>query len=227
MASRFVDLSQTFADGMPGIPRINPDGSVREATVSLKVVRTHAESARTLTGGASFESTDVAFPTPIATYIDAPYCRYPEMRDIAGLALDDVILPGIVVDCRGTPDRTAVAIDRLPARSLAGQAVLFHFGWDAHWATPRYRAHPHIGADIIDRLIADGAKLAGFDTGNADAAGDTAFPVHSRLLAKDIVIAENLTGLDALIGTPFRFFAVPIKAAKATSMTVRAFAERL
>ncbi|MGE0725934.1 MAG: cyclase family protein [Alphaproteobacteria bacterium] len=225
--ARFVDLSHTLADGMPGVPRMRPDGSWGEATVSLKVVRTREESAQTLRDGASFESTDVAFPTPIATYIDAPYCRWPEMRDIAGLALDDVILPGVVVDCRGTPDRAAVAVERLPATSLAGLAVLFHFGWDAYWATPRYRDHPHIGADILDRLIAEGAKLAGFDTGSADAVGDLAFPVHSRLLAKDILIVENLTGLEALAGRPFRFFAVPVKAAKATSMTIRAFAERL
>jgi kynurenine formamidase len=227
MTGRFIDLSHTFADGMPGIVRMRPDGRRDEVTVSLKVARTREESARMLSGGAAFESTDVAFPTAIATYIDAPYCRFPQMRDIAGLALDDLILPGIVVDCRGTADRTAVALDRLPAQGIAGHAVLFHFGWDAHWATGRYREHPHIGADVVERLIAGGAKLAGFDTGNADAAGDTAYPVHSRLLARDIVIAENLTGLGALIGKAFRFFAVPIKAARATSMTVRAYAELL
>jgi kynurenine formamidase len=45
------------------------------------------------------------------------------------------------------------------------------------------------------------------------------------LLANDILIVENLVGLDRLLGRTFRFFAVPIKMAKATSMTVRAFAE--
>lgn len=223
--SRFVDLSQTFHDGMPGIRRKMPDGSFRDETVRLAVVRTHAESAAMNPAGVGFESTEVSFPTAIATYIDAPYCRWPEKRDIAALSLDDVILPGVVVDCRGRDDRAIVGAEVLPTRSLAGHAVLFNFGWDRHWGTERYGAHPAIGADVVDRLIADGAKLYAVDGGSADAPGDAKSPVHSRLLERDILISENLVGLDRLIGKRFRFFAVPIKARGATSMTVRAFAE--
>jgi kynurenine formamidase len=219
MSSRFVDLSQTVHDGMPGIRRPTSDGGWQEETVRLRVTRTRAQSA------AGFESTEIAFPTAIATYIDAPYCRYAEKRDIAGLALDDVILPGIVVDCRGQAERAVVGAEVLPAASLAGKAVLFAFGWDRHWGTERYGAHPAIGADVVDRLIADGAGLMAVDAGSADAPGDRMAPVHSRLLARDILIAENLVGLDRLIDRRFRFFAVPIKAKGATSMTVRAFAE--
>ena len=219
VASRFVDLSQTFHDGMPGIRRPTADGGWQEETVRLRVTRTRAESA----GG--FESTDVAFPTAIGTYIDAPYCRYADKRDIAGLALDDVILPGIVIDCRRFGDGEIVSDDVLPRASLAGQAVLFNLGWDRHWSTERYGRHPAIGDAVVDRLIADGAKLMGVDTGNADAPGAAKAPVHSRLLARDILIAENLVGLDRLLGKRFRFFAVPIKARGATSMSVRAFAE--
>ena len=89
-SSRFVDLSQTFHDGMPGIRRKMPDGSFRDETVRLSVVRTHAESAALNPAGVGFETTEVQFPTAIATYIDAPYCRWPEMRDISKLGLDDV-----------------------------------------------------------------------------------------------------------------------------------------
>jgi kynurenine formamidase len=227
-SSRFVDLSQTFADGMPGIPSRQADGSWAEATVRLRVTRTREESAIVNRGKSAFERTEVTFPTAIATYIDAPYCRYAEKRDISELRLDDVILPGFVVDCRGVADREAVTADKLPkGRSLAGHAVLFNFGWDKHWGSERFGAHPHVAVDVVDRLIADGAKLLGVDTGNPDARGDLGFPVHSQLLARDILICENLTGLDALIGRAFRFFAVPIKAVRATSMTVRAFAELL
>ena len=224
-SSRFVDLSQTFHDGMPGIRRKMPDGSFRDETVRLSVVRTHAESAALNPAGFGFETTEVSFPTAIATYIDAPYCRWPEMRDISKLGLDDVILPGVVVDCRGKPDRAIVGVDVLPKQSLAGHAVLFNFGWDRYWGTERYGAHPAIGPDVVDRLIADRAKLYAVDAGSADAPGDRESPVHSRLLERDILISENLVGLDRLIGKRFRFFAVPIKAKGATSMTVRAFAE--
>lgn len=226
-ASRFVDLSQSFADGMPGNRRQRPDGTWYDDTVRLRVSRTREESGKGPPGKAAFESTEVSFPTAIATYIDAPYCRWPEMRDISELRLDDVILPGVVVDCRGLADHAKVGTDVLPERNLAGHAVLFHFGWDVHWGTERYAAHPAIDDTVIDRLVSDKAKLYGVDTGSADAVGEIAAPVHSRLLAADILVSENLTNLTCLIGRPFRFFAVPIKAVRATSMTVRAFAELL
>ncbi len=226
-ASRFVDLSQTFEDGMPGIRRRQPDGSVREETVRLRISRTREESAAANGGKVGFESTEIAFPTAIATYIDAPYCRYAGMRDIGALDLDDVILPGVVVDCRGRPDHVIVGAEVLPAASLAGYAVLFLFGWQRHWATERYAAHPAVGPDVVDRLIAEGAKLLGTDTASADAPGDAWAPVHSRLLERDILISENLLNLDRLVGARFRFFAVPLKARGATSMPVRAFAELL
>ena len=226
-ASRFVDLSQTFQDGMPGIRRRQADGSMREETVRLRISRTREESAAANGGKAAFESTEISFPTAIATYIDAPYCRYAEKRDIGALDLDDVILPGVVVDCRGRGERAIVGADVLPKASLGGHAVLFLFGWQQHWATERYGNHPAVGPDVVDRLIADGAKLLGTDTGSADAPGDAWAPVHSRLLERDILISENLLNLDRLIGTRFRFFAVPLKASGATSMPVRAFAELL
>ncbi len=226
-ASRFIDLSQTFQDGMPGIRRRLPDGSVREETVRLRISRTREDSAAANGGKVGFESTEISFPTAIATYIDAPYCRYAEKRDIGALALDDVILPGVVVDCRGRPVRAIVGAEVLPTASLAGYAVLFLFGWQQHWATERYGAHPAVGPDVVDRLIADGARLLGTDTGSADAPGDPEAPVHSRLLERDILISENLLNLDRLVGVRFRFFAVPLKARGATSMPVRAFAELL
>ena len=65
----------------------------------------------------------------------------------------------------------------------------------------------------------------GTDTFNADDRSDPARPCHSALLARDILIVENLTNLAALPANGFRFFAVPIKARGAASMTVRAFAE--
>jgi kynurenine formamidase len=40
-----------------------------------------------------------------------------------------------------------------------------------------------------------------------------------------VLIVENLMNLDALHGKRFRFFAIPLKARRAASMPLRAFAE--
>ena len=75
------------------------------------------------------------------------------------------------------------------------------------------------------RCRGGGARLVGVDTWNVDDNNDAERPAHSWLLARDIFIVENLCNLAALGASPFRFFAVPIKARGAASMPIRAFAE--
>jgi len=65
------------------------------------------------------------------------------------------------------------------------------------------------------------------DTVSVDGKQDQTRPAHSRLLAHDILIVEDLCHLDRLHGQVFRFFALPIPARGAASMPVRAFAEIL
>ena len=224
----FIDLSHDFYDGMPGFVMTGPDGEAVQYTAEIRPFLTHAQSAPFYDGKAGFEITEITFQTSIGTYIDSPYHRYPDKRDIAGLTLDELILPGCVVDVRGREAWQAVSAAELdlPAET-AGAAVLFNFGWDGRWGGGDYQAYPFIGRDLIDRLIATGVKLVGVDTVNIDDKHDPERPAHSRLLARDILVVENLRGLDRLHGLRFRFFALPVKARRTAAMPVRAFAEVL
>lgn len=224
--SRFVDLSHVLEDGMPG-PRLRlPDGTRLDGTPRIRPWLTREQSAAVLKDEASFEITEMRFVASTGTYLDSPYGRYPDGRDIAALRLDELILPGVAFDLRDWPPGAAVGLENLePEQEVAGAAVLFNFGWDRHWGTEAYRRHPHIAPALADRLVERGARLLAFDTGNADAPDTPAHPVHSSLLARDALIAENLTGIERLHGLPFRFFAVPVKGRGVSSMPVRAFAE--
>lgn len=226
--SRFIDLSHDFYDGMPGFVMTGADGESVRYTARIRPFLSHAQSARFYDGKAAFEITEITFQTSIGTYIDSPYHRYPGKRDIAGLGLEELILPGRVIDVRGHEARQAVAAAEvaLPAE-LAGAAVLFNFGWDARWGGDDYQAYPFIGRDLIERLIAAQVKLVGVDTVNIDDKHDPERPAHSRFLARDILVVENLYHLDRLHGLSFRFFALPIKARGTAAMPVRAFAEVL
>ncbi len=220
-----IDLSHDFADGMPGFS-IKRDGETRQFTARIRPFLSHAESAPFYDHQASFEITEVAFQTSIGTYLDAPRHRWPERRDIAALRLDEVVRPGVRIDVEDARPGERVGLSRLALpEDLSGLAVLLRFGWDRHWGTPAYETYPFIGEDVIAALIARGAGLLGVDTFNVDSRGDPARPVHSRLLERDILIVENLRGLDRLPAVGFRFFAVPIKAVGAAAMTIRAFAE--
>lgn len=224
----YIDLSHEFADGMPGFRMPGPDGTLTPFTARVRTFVSRADSARRYGGLSSFELSEVTFQTSIGTYVDSPYVRFAEGRDIAELALEDVILPGIVVDARGLAPGQALSPARLPpAEAMRGRAVLVNFGWDRHWGHSEYDDYPFIGRAVIDALIAAGTRLVGVDTVNIDAAPDFARPAHTELLARDILIVENLARLDRLHGHDFRFFAVPLRARRLPSFPVRAFAETL
>lgn len=222
----FVDLSHTFRDGMPGFVMKTADGRTAPFTASVKPFLTHEESAVFYDGKASFELTEITFQTSIGTYLDSPMHRYKGMRDIAGLALDEVILDGVVVHVPDAEPMQAVGLDQCDfPEDIAGKAVLFRFDWDRHWGAEAYDRYPFIGKDVIQRLIDGGAKLTGMDTFNADDKRDKERPCHSELLKRDILIVENLTNLAVLPRDGFRFYAVPIKAEATAAITIRAFAE--
>ena len=225
---QFVDLSHTFEDGMPGFKLKNEDGSITQYTAHIYPFLTHEQSRPKYRGQAAFAITEIRFQTSVGTYLDSPYHRYPEGRDIGQLALDEVILPGVVVDARGFEGGASVGREVMPAGlDLAGRAVLFNFGWDRHWGDEIYHSYPFINLDLIDFLQQAGVKLVGVDTVNIDDARDLSRPAHSLFLKDDILIVENLKNLDRLQGKLFRFFAVPIKGKQVAAMPVRAFAEIL
>jgi kynurenine formamidase len=226
--SRFVDLSHVVHDGMPGIRLQRPDGSVHEGTARIKTWLGREAMAEYLNGEAAFEVSELSLPTPIGTYIDSPFNRYADGRDISELTLDELILPGIIVDLRQHPPGTPAAANALPAQAdLTNAAVLFNFGWDRHWGTDAYGQYPYIATELARDAADRGARLLGFDTGNADGPDMPAHPIHTEMLARGVLIVENLTGLDRLHDKSFRFFAVPIKGRGLASMCVRAFAELL
>jgi len=225
----FIDLSHDFEDGMPGFRMKNPDGTATQFTAHIRPFFTHEESRPRYNGQAEFEITEISFQTSIGTYLDSPYHRHKERRDISQLMLDEVILPGVVIDARGRNPLDAVGPEVLPTGlNLAGKAVLFNFGWDQYWGTEQYFTYPFISRELVEHLIAAGVKLAGVDTINIDDSRDPVRPAHTLLLARDILVLENLANLDRLQGYPsFRLFAVPLKAKRAAAMPVRAFAETL
>jgi len=228
---QFIDLSHEFADGMPGFTATLPDGSRLRCTARIRPLITHAQSRVAFDGKAEFELTEASFQTSIGTYIDSPYVRHRELRDVAALRIDELILPGVMVDLGHLAAGDAAEVADLRqalggAFAVAGKAVLCRFGWDRLWGQDAYfAAYPFLSRAAIRALIDGGARLVGVDTWNVDSNSDAERPAHTWLLERDIFIVENLRNLAALSAAAFRFFAVPIKARGAASMPIRAFAE--
>ena len=214
---RFIDLAHTIEDQLttyPGLPA---------ARISAHMDR--ASSRQHYASGTEFHIARIDMVANTGTYVDSPFHRYPNGKDMAALPLAALAdLDGVVIRAAG---RSARAIDAacFHGLSLAGKAVLVHTGWSRHWRTAQYGSgHPFLTEDAATLLVESGAILVGIDSLNIDDTADARRPVHSALLAAEIPIVEHLTNLESLPDQDFRFFAVPAKVMGMGSFPVRAFA---
>ena len=175
--------------------------------------------------GSTFQIGRIDMVANTGTYVDSPFHRYAEGKDLADLPLRSLAdLPGIVIR---RPWEKGIATDAgdFEGLDVCGKAVLIHTGWDEHWRTERYgKEHSFLTAAAADWLVANGAVLVGIDSNNIDDTRVRARPVHSRLLGADIPICEHMTDLGSLPDAGFRFSAVPPKIRDMGTFPVRAYA---
>jgi kynurenine formamidase len=213
-----IDLSQIIEPGIPLFsatapqPKIYPWQSHAQA----------ANSGRYL--GCTCEITEVRLLTSVGTYLDSPYHFYPEKNAIDALKLQQLVLPGLRIDCTGMQKRQPIPASVLNGLPVAGKAVLFYTGWSRYWGKAEYYDHPFLTRQTAEALRDAGAKLVGVDCLVVDNHQDPGRPVHVTLLKQDILIVENLANLQALPTQGFTFHAVPVKVAGAASFPVRAYA---
>ncbi len=216
---RLIDLSHAIHDGLvtyPGLPAPRIGEHLDRAS-----------SRERYAAGTEFSIGKIELVANTGTYLDAPFHRYADGRDLAELPLETLAdLPGLVA--RAPHGKRALGPELfhgLFAEELAGRAVLVDTGWSRHFGTPAYGVgHPFLTREAAELLVAGGVALVGIDSLNIDDTSGGERPVHSLLLERDIRIVEHLTNLSELPDAGFRFFAVPVKVRGLGSFPVRAFA---
>ena len=213
---RLVDVSHTVEHGMityRGLPApIICDYLSRE------------QSRQHYAGGTEFQIGKIEMVANTGTYVDSPFHRYANGKDLSELALSSLAdLDCVVVRAVNLSGR-AISRDAFAGLDVRGKAVLAHTGWDAHWRTNQYfEGHPFLTGDAAKFLADSGAALVGIDSYNIDDTADGTRPVHSTLLAAEIPICEHMCRLAQLPERGFRFFAVPVKVKGFGTFPVRAF----
>lgn len=183
------------------------------------------ESRKRYAEGTEFQIGKIEMVANTGTYLDSPFHRYADGKDLSELPMTSIAnLDGVVVRLVQREGRaiTRAAFDDI---DVWGKAVLVHTGWDAHWKTDAYfEGHPYLTADAAEHLVKAGAKLVGIDSYNIDSVDTGERPVHTILLGADIPIVEHMCGLERVPDTGFKFFAVPVKVKGMGTFPVRAFA---
>lgn len=215
---KFVDLSHTIKAGMQ---LFSPTAPQPEISPWLS----HEQAAQSGNyQDCSCEITHVSFVTSIGTYLDSPYHFHPNLPSIDQLTLDQLIRPGVVINCTHIRAQQPIMPDVLNDIDIEGKAVLFHTGWSRYWGQPEYYEFPFLTKEMAIALRDGGAKLVGVDFLVVDDLRDATRPGHVTLLKEQILIVENLTNLTRLPSEGFTFHAIPTKIAQAAAFPVRAFA---
>lgn len=214
---RLIDVSHTIEAGMvtyKGLPApVICDFLSREASRRLYAADTEFQIGR------------IDMVANTGTYVDSPFHRYSNGKDLSALPLESLANLSCVV-ARVEPGGSR-AIDALPfkAKDVRGKAVLINTAWDRHWRTDQYfEGFPYLTADLSRWLRDAGVALVGIDSHNIDCTDAGERPVHSTLLGADIPIVEHLCGLSAVPESGSKFFAVPVKVKGFGTFPVRAFA---
>ena len=214
---RLIDLSHVIEEGMTtykGFPGPHLcDFWTREA------------SAANYDDGSTFHIGRIDMIANTGTYVDSPFHRYADGKDLSELPLASLAdLEGLVVR---RPFERGLAVDAPAFEGLdvRGKAVLVHTGWDRFWRTDAYFAdHPFVTEAAARTLVEGGAAFVGIDSYNIDDTRARSRPVHTILLGADMPIGEHMTGLEKLPDDGFRFSAVPPKVKGMGTFPVRAFA---
>jgi kynurenine formamidase len=211
-----IDLSHTIEHGMityKGLP----------APLICDFLSREASRAR-YAPGTEFHIGRIDMVANTGTYLDSPFHRFAEGKDLADLPLGGLAaLDGLLV--RVPAGQRAISKDLFAGLPLTGKAILVQTNWDRHWRTDAYfEGHPFLTGDAAQFLREAGVKLVGIDSYNIDDTADLRRPVHTILLGNEIPIVEHMTGLAKVPSEGFKFFAVPPKVRAFGTFPVRAFA---
>jgi arylformamidase len=213
---KYIDLSHTIEHGMityKGLPApIMCDYLSREASRLI------------YEPGTEFQIGKIEMVANTGTYIDSPFHRYENGKDLADLPMQSLADLEVVIIRVNGDQQKAIDASYFENQLLRGKAILVDTGWSKYWRTDQYfENHPFLTKDAAELLVSEKVKLVGIDSHNIDDTSGKARPVHSILLKNEIPIVEHLTNVGEVPGEGALFYAVPPKVKRMGTFPVRAY----
>lgn len=212
----WIDLSQPLWEGSDRAGR----ASAPRFEQLLSIERDH------------FSMMEYTFVSHIGTHLDAPSHFVAGGLTIDQIPLDRVIGRGVVLGV--TAGRNAGVSGDALARGgpTPGpqEIVLIHTGWEDKAGTAEYFQHPYLLDSAVDWLIEHRVKVVGMDlitpeTPESVREGEFTWPVHKALLARNILVIENVCNMTSLVGRRVDVMAAPINVKGGDGAPVRLLAQ--
>jgi len=144
------------------------------------------------------------------THIDAPSHFFKGDKELSDINIDRFVGRGVLVELG---DRMEVDADFLSKFDIReGDVVLMHAGWDKYLygdSDKYYLEHPIMDEGAGEYLVSKKVKMVCTDYPSVD---HYPHPVHPILLKAEILLVENVTNLEKLVGIErFEVMAFPPK----------------
>jgi kynurenine formamidase len=126
------------SQGLIDVSHVVEDGLITYKGLPAPVIcdyLSREESRSLYSDGAEFFIGKIEMVANTGTYVDSPFHRFADGKDLSELALASLAnLDGTVIRVSGREARAVSLVDLIGV-DVRGKAVLVHTGWDSHWKT--------------------------------------------------------------------------------------------
>lgn len=146
----------------------------------------------------------VSMGTHVGTHVDAPMHMIEKGKSLDKVPVDQFVGRGCYVD-------VSAGFETIKNAGIQeGDIVLLNTDMSDKYYEPEYfEKYQVMDEEIAQYLVDKKIKMVGVDACSVDNKED--FPIHKILLAGNVLIIENLTGLSQLASKQFDVYALPVK----------------
>ncbi|NCS70578.1 MAG: cyclase family protein [Candidatus Aenigmarchaeota archaeon] len=162
--------------------------------------------------------TKLKFNSHFSTHIDSPYHRLENGKKLDDYPLDKFMGNGVVIDAR---NQKVIGADLSKVKKDA--IVLLWTDYTKKFREKNfYKNNPKVSIKFAKELVKRRVKIIGIDAPSVEGTGSS--EIHEILLKNDVLVIENLTNLDKLVGKKFDVIALPLKLKDADGSPARVIA---
>jgi arylformamidase len=167
----------------------------------------------------------VYFWSHVGTHVEAPLHYLAKGSDTAGIPIDSLMGPAIVLDFRSKAVNESITLEEVKAAGdiQVGDRVMTMTGRHVQYRTPQSHERPYITEEAVRWLVEDRKiKCLGTDSSGYEVRGVSHHPDHLLITGAEIPVLECMANLTELKAQRFFLIALAIPVVGLDACPVRA-----
>ncbi len=211
----YIDLSHIIEEGMPVFPG-TPQVRIQQFSTVEKE---------------GYAEKELELATHIGTHVDAPAHMIANGKTLDQFQISDFTGKALMIPFSHDDLEEIeqdVYLSQFESKIRDAEFIILKTGWSEKWGDPDYfKNFPALDKKGAEYLAGFRIKGIGLDAISIDQYDSTDYVAHHELLGNQILIIENLRGLESIRNDEFNIYVFPLKIKDADGSPVRAVAEIL